>query len=26
LPESVPAPRPDYQRGDKDIWLTFCQL
>jgi hypothetical protein len=26
LPESVPAPRPDYRRGDKDIWLTFCQV
>ena len=26
LPEPVPAPRPDYRRGDKDIWLTFCQL
>jgi hypothetical protein len=26
LPEPVPAPRPDDRRGDKDIWLTFCQL
>jgi hypothetical protein len=25
LPESFTAPRPDYRRGDKDIWLMFCQ-
>jgi hypothetical protein len=26
LSEPVPEPHPDYRRGDKDIWLIFCQL
>jgi hypothetical protein len=26
LPEPFAAPRSDYRRGDKDIWLIFCQL
>jgi hypothetical protein len=26
LPEPFAAPRPDYHRSDKNIWLIFCQL
>ena len=26
LPNPVPEPRPDYRRGDKDIWLIYCQF
>jgi hypothetical protein len=26
LPEPVLEPRPDYRRGDTDIWLVYCQL
>jgi hypothetical protein len=26
LPDPIPEPRPGYRRGDKDIWLMYCQL